>query len=267
MLPSASAARVRLTTVWRPGQVATSAGRPMERIEISDLHHLADIAADVEADLSARHPAGSGRYAGRLLCRALCQGAALHFVDHTSGVKDFDVWSFYAERVDGPCPARWRGTADFGPSANHLRSCREVLTRWALGFWSALRGLRRVRGAAGSWGGLWRLPESRAGPCWCVPSSAITVRGGMWMCSVGALGWPQARPEGRVIRGSGTKAVALGQRGAAAAARIVCRDRGAGRCRRHSGLRSEPADPPAEIQLLFAMLRQLLADGGGRMVS
>jgi len=27
----------------------------MERIEISDLHHLADIAADVEADLFAGH--------------------------------------------------------------------------------------------------------------------------------------------------------------------------------------------------------------------
>ena len=88
----------------------------MERIEISDLHHLAEIAADVEADLFARHPTASGRYAGRLLCRVLCQGAALHYVDHTNGVKDFDVWSFYAERPDGPFPARWRGTADFGPS-------------------------------------------------------------------------------------------------------------------------------------------------------
>ena len=88
----------------------------MERIELSDLHHLADLAADVEAGLFARHPAGSGRYAGRLLCRVLCQGAALHYVDHTNGVKDFDVWSFYAEHPDGPLPARWRGTADFGPS-------------------------------------------------------------------------------------------------------------------------------------------------------
>ena len=87
----------------------------MERIELSDLHHLADLAADVEAGLFARHPAGSGRYAGRLLCRVLCQGAALHYVDHTNGVKDFDVWSFYAEHPDGPFPARWRGTADFGP--------------------------------------------------------------------------------------------------------------------------------------------------------
>jgi hypothetical protein len=88
----------------------------MERIDLSDLHRLADIAGDVEADLFARHPAGSGRYAGRLLCRALCQGAGLHYVDHKTGVKDFDVWSFYAEHPGGPFPARWRGTADFGVS-------------------------------------------------------------------------------------------------------------------------------------------------------
>jgi hypothetical protein len=37
-------------------------------------------------------------------------------VDAKNGVKDFDVWSFYAERRDGPFPYRWRGTADYGPS-------------------------------------------------------------------------------------------------------------------------------------------------------
>lgn len=61
-------------------------------------------------------PQGSGRYAGRLLCRALCQGAALHYVNGSNGVKDFDVWSFYAQYDDWPFPARWRGTRDFGPS-------------------------------------------------------------------------------------------------------------------------------------------------------
>ena len=54
-------------------------------------------------------PQGPGRYAGRLVCRALCQGAALHYVDAANGVKDFDVWSFYAQRADRPFPYRWRG--------------------------------------------------------------------------------------------------------------------------------------------------------------
>jgi hypothetical protein len=90
--------------------------RTLERIDRDDLLRLAELAADVEASLFERKPAGAGRYAGRLLCRALCQGAALHYVDARNGVKDFDVWSFYAERDNGPFPYRWRGTADYGPS-------------------------------------------------------------------------------------------------------------------------------------------------------
>jgi hypothetical protein len=41
---------------------------------------------------------------------------ALHYLDGRNGVKDFDVWSFYAAADDGPFPYRWRGTADFGVS-------------------------------------------------------------------------------------------------------------------------------------------------------
>ena len=80
------------------------------------MHRLAMIAAEAEAGLFARHPHGAGRYAGRLICRALCQGAAQHYLDGRSGVKDFDVWSFSAARGDGPFPNRWRGTADYGLS-------------------------------------------------------------------------------------------------------------------------------------------------------
>ena len=94
----------------------TDTARSLARIERSDLLRLAALAAEAEAGLFARHPRGAGRYAGRLLCRALCQGAALHYLDGTNGVKDFDVWSFYAALGDGPFPYRWRGTADFGPS-------------------------------------------------------------------------------------------------------------------------------------------------------
>src|SRR5579862_4045122 len=90
--------------------------RSLERIEITDLLRLAALAADAEADLFGRKPQGSGRFAGRLLGRALCQGAALHYVNKRNGVKDFDVWSFYAQYDDWPFPARWRGTRDFGLS-------------------------------------------------------------------------------------------------------------------------------------------------------
>lgn len=90
--------------------------RSLAPIDRSDLLRLAALAAETEAGLFARHPHGAGRYAGRLLCRALCQGAALHFLDGRNGVKDFDVWSFYAALDNAPFPYRWRGTADFGPS-------------------------------------------------------------------------------------------------------------------------------------------------------
>ena len=90
--------------------------RSLARIEVADLFRLAALAADAEAELFRRNPHGSGRYAGRLLGRALCQGAALHYVNGSNGVKDFDVWSFYAQYDDWPFPARWRGTRDFGPS-------------------------------------------------------------------------------------------------------------------------------------------------------
>lgn len=93
--------------------MAKDSDRSLVRIERADLLRLA---ADAEADLFRRKPHGSGRYAGRLLGRALCQGAALHFVNKTNCVKDFDVWSFYTRYDDWPFPARWRGTRDFGLS-------------------------------------------------------------------------------------------------------------------------------------------------------
>jgi hypothetical protein len=78
--------------------------RSLARISEGDLRRLGELAAGAEEGLFARHPGCAGRYAGRLLCRALCQGAARHFVDGRHGVKDFDVWSLYAARGDGPFP-------------------------------------------------------------------------------------------------------------------------------------------------------------------
>jgi hypothetical protein len=98
------------------GGVPTELDRSLARIEIADLDRLAVLADDAEAELFRRNPRGSGRYAGRLLGRALCQGAALHYVNGSNGVKDFDVWSFYAQYDDWPFPVRWLGRRDFGPS-------------------------------------------------------------------------------------------------------------------------------------------------------
>lgn len=89
--------------------------RSYEPIRRSDLDRLAALAAaDREARFNRRPRWGV--YRDRLICVALCQGAALHYVDGKNGVKDFDIWTFFAEHAEGPFPYRWSTDADFGPS-------------------------------------------------------------------------------------------------------------------------------------------------------
>ncbi len=52
--------------------------------------------------------------ADRVVAVALCQGAALHFLDGRNGVKDFDVWTFYAAHPDATYPPRRTAYRDFG---------------------------------------------------------------------------------------------------------------------------------------------------------
>jgi hypothetical protein len=89
--------------------------RSYERLTPDDLARLAAIASDDRDARFARRPRWRP-YAERVLCVALCQGAALHYVDGGNGVKDFDVYTFYAEHPTGPFPVRWRTAVDFGPS-------------------------------------------------------------------------------------------------------------------------------------------------------
>jgi hypothetical protein len=71
-------------------------GRSFARIERQDLDRLAEIAsADLRAFFNA-HPDWATLYENRYLATALCQGAALHYIDGTTGIQDFDVYSFFA---------------------------------------------------------------------------------------------------------------------------------------------------------------------------
>jgi hypothetical protein len=99
--------------------VPSRRGRSYERIELADLRHLGEIAAEDRDFFYRKHP----EYRDRLVCVALCQGAAKHFVDmeagaeRPNGVKDFDVWSFFAAIPGQQFPAAIRHRHfDFGPS-------------------------------------------------------------------------------------------------------------------------------------------------------
>jgi hypothetical protein len=93
----------------------TGDDRSYERLTSGDLGRLASIAEDDRGARFARRPRWRP-YADRVLCVALCQGAALHYVDGRNGIKDFDVYTFYAEHPTGRFPSRWLTNADFGSS-------------------------------------------------------------------------------------------------------------------------------------------------------
>ena len=62
-----------------------------------------------------------------IIAVALCQGAALHYVNGSNGIKDLDVWTFYAKRPTliryprrGPSPRDF-GDPRFGQSPDYPR--------------------------------------------------------------------------------------------------------------------------------------------------
>jgi len=90
-----------------------SGTRSTERITRSDLKRLARIAREEREDFFERHPEWALLYRRRLIGSALCKDAALHYVNGSSGVDVFDVWSFYAEQ-EMPFPFQHLSKADLG---------------------------------------------------------------------------------------------------------------------------------------------------------
>lgn len=83
-------------------------------IDLEDLQRLAEIARADREELFTRNAHLARCYRDRVICVALCQGAALHFVDTTVGINDFDVWTFFRAHEAGPFPPRRRVERDFG---------------------------------------------------------------------------------------------------------------------------------------------------------
>ena len=113
------------------------------------VEHLARLSELAQADHEHfTRDDGRPEYRDRRLVVVLAQGAAQHFVDHRHGVKDLDVWTYYAELSGQRFPADKREThADFGPSVfgrqwydmSKARNAREF-ARWER--WDAYEGRR-----------------------------------------------------------------------------------------------------------------------------
>ena len=83
-------------------------------------------------------------YRNRIICVALCQGAALHYLDGKTGIKDFDVWTFFRAHPQKAFPYRRNVQRDFGdpkfgktPGASQFTGkCVDLIGRsipWAKG--------------------------------------------------------------------------------------------------------------------------------------
>lgn len=88
--------------------------RSYEPITDEHLARLGALAAKDRLRFEKTRP----EYRRRHLATVLAQGAALHFMDGKNGVKDLDVWSFYALIPSTKWPADRRNVhVDFGPSS------------------------------------------------------------------------------------------------------------------------------------------------------
>ena len=93
-----------------------NATRSYELITKADLRRLARIAQEQRDDFFTRHAEFAILYRKRVLCTALADDAALHFLNRTTGVSEFSVWSFYAEHPEAPFPFHVVDHVDFGQS-------------------------------------------------------------------------------------------------------------------------------------------------------
>jgi hypothetical protein len=87
----------------------SSAERSYFPLTIDDLRQLKELALKEHDDFFRRNPHLEKAYRNSLIAICLCQGAALHYINPTVGVKDFDIWHFYIENESTPFPYRaWK---------------------------------------------------------------------------------------------------------------------------------------------------------------
>lgn len=89
--------------------------RCYEPLALTDLRMIAS-AATQSLNAVFDRAAVAGLYRNRLILLALAQGSALHYLNGTNGIKDFDVWAFFEAGPAKPFPHRKRWCSDIGPS-------------------------------------------------------------------------------------------------------------------------------------------------------
>ena len=82
---------------FRESSISKDNARSYGHLLPEDLRRLSEIARQDREGLFHKYP----RYRplqNEIIAVALCQGAALHYVNGSNGIKDFDMWTFYAKR-------------------------------------------------------------------------------------------------------------------------------------------------------------------------
>jgi hypothetical protein len=107
------------------------------KLRAEDLDRLLELELELERDWRKSLEIRKDHwrlYANRLLCVCLAQGGALHLIDGENGIKDFDVYRFFAAHParPQPDPAIYRGKThcDFGPSRFGKRTDAEAVARF-----------------------------------------------------------------------------------------------------------------------------------------
>jgi len=90
--------------------------RSCAMIDLDDLEKLSQIARTDLQRYIANDPDHRAPFATKILCVCLCQGAARHYIDKATGVKDFDVFTFFAVGKARKFSPRRRTCHDFGAS-------------------------------------------------------------------------------------------------------------------------------------------------------
>lgn len=80
--------------------------RSMDILTRSDLEQLKALALREHENFFERNPHLKNAYHHSLIGIFLCQGAACHYLDQKTGVKDYDIWHFYIKNSKVNFPYR-----------------------------------------------------------------------------------------------------------------------------------------------------------------